>query len=313
MQCILGPLLFLIFVNDLAQSTKLDPIMFADDTNLFYSEKDINTLYTLVNNELVNINEWFKANKLSLNTIKTKYVLFHKPRKKDNIPLNLPVLKINETVIKRSSSLKFLGVIVDENLTWKNHINLIENKISKNIGVLFKASKLLNISCLKNIYFALIHSYINYANIVWGSSYKTGLNNILLKQKHAVRIIFHKDRLTHSRPLLKNIKALNVYQINLFQVTFFMYQVKNETVPKIFNSNISSVEHSYSTRFSLNSFQLPRSLRTSKFSITLRGPKIWNEFISSEEKNKPTLSSFKRYLKIKVLNFDNELKYFNSL
>ena len=285
-------------------------IMFADDTNLFYSEKDITTLFEFVNNELININEWFKANKLSLNNIKTKYVLFHKPRKKANIPDNLPILKINETIIERKQSLKFLGVIIDENLTWKNHISLIENKISKNVGVLYKASKLLNASCLKNIYFALIHSYINYANLIWGSSFKTGLNNILLKQKQAARIIFRKDRLSHSRPLMKNIKALNVYQINILQVSSFMYQVKHNNVPKIFNSNFSAVEHPYSTRFSLNSFQLPRSSGASKFSIISRGPKLWNDYLTKEDKNCPSYYAFKRNLKKRILNNDNELIFF---
>ena len=180
---ILGPLLFLIFVNDLTQATSLDPIMFADDTNLFHSNKNIDTLFEIVNKELKNINTWFQANKLSLNSKKTKYVLFHKPRKKRIIPLNLPILKINDTEIKREHSLKFLGVIVDENLNWKNHIELLENKISKNIGVLFKASKLLNIRCLKNVYFALIHSYINYANIAWASTCKNFFKKAFLKTK----------------------------------------------------------------------------------------------------------------------------------
>ena len=74
---ILGPLLFLIFVNDLQKSTKfLDPIMFADDTNLFYSNKDINNLFKIANEELNEINEWFRANKLSINAGKTKYIFF---------------------------------------------------------------------------------------------------------------------------------------------------------------------------------------------------------------------------------------------
>ena len=113
---ILGPLLFLIFVNDLNKSTSLDPIMFADDTNLFYSNENIDTLFETVNKELVNINVWFQANKLSLNIKKTKFVLFHKPRER-NIPKDLPILKINDVELKRENSLKFLGVIVDENLT----------------------------------------------------------------------------------------------------------------------------------------------------------------------------------------------------
>ena len=93
---ILGPLLFLIYVNDLQYvSNLLEPIMFADDTNLFYAEKNIKTLFETVNNELQKISQWFISNKLSLNVKKTKYSFFPKPSKKDNIPLALPKLCIN--------------------------------------------------------------------------------------------------------------------------------------------------------------------------------------------------------------------------
>ena len=83
----------------------------------------------------------FKAIKLPLNEGKTKFTLFHKPHDKDNLPLQLPNLKINNNKIKRSSSIKFLGVLVDENLTWIDHITLVENKLSKNLGLLNKAKK----------------------------------------------------------------------------------------------------------------------------------------------------------------------------
>ena len=90
--------------------------MFADDTNLFHSDKNINSLFETVNKELININSWFQANKLSLNTSKTKYLLFHKLRRNKDLPFNLLVLKINDTLIKREQSIKFLGVIIDEHL-----------------------------------------------------------------------------------------------------------------------------------------------------------------------------------------------------
>ena len=134
--------------------------MFADDTNLFYSHKNIHTLFKTVNNQLKNIHEWFKANKLSLNIYKTKYSFFHSVRKKNDIPLRLPQLCINHTEIKRESSIKFLGVLLDENLTWKPHIETIKRKISKNIGIIYKARYALNKSSLKQIYFSFIHSYI---------------------------------------------------------------------------------------------------------------------------------------------------------
>ena len=91
---ILGPLLFLLYVNDLHNSSALDPIMFADDTNLFYEYKDLETLFSPVNQELQKNNEWFEANKLSLNVGKTKYSLFYKPSRKDDLPLLLPRLLI---------------------------------------------------------------------------------------------------------------------------------------------------------------------------------------------------------------------------
>ena len=155
---ILGPLLFLIYVNDLFKSSEiLNPTMFADDTNLFFSNKNIPTLFKTVNEELTHVNEWFKVNKLSLNSSKTKYTFFNKPKISDDIPLKLPMLYINGSEIKREYQLKFLGVILDENMTWKKHIELIENKISKNIGIMYKVKLLLNQNCLK-IYIFLIYS-----------------------------------------------------------------------------------------------------------------------------------------------------------
>ena len=144
--------------------------MFADDTNLFFSHKDIKVLFKTVNIELEKTCIWFKANKLSLNESKTKYTLFHKPNSKDNIPLKLPKLSMNEKEIKRTDCIKFLGVLLDENLTWNNHIHVIENKIAKNIGILYKARYTINQQGLRSLYYSFIHSYLNYGNIVWAST-----------------------------------------------------------------------------------------------------------------------------------------------
>ena len=149
---ILGPLLFLIYVNDLCNASDiLDPIMFADDTNLFLSHQNIK------NEELQKIETWFKANKLSLNSEKTKYTLFHKSSAKDNIPLKLPILKISGKKIEREAAIKFLGVMLDENISWEKHMRTIESKLAKNIGLLCRAKPLLQVKSLKSIYFAYIH------------------------------------------------------------------------------------------------------------------------------------------------------------
>ena len=145
----LALLLFLIFTNDLCHSSPLlEAILFTNDTNLFYSHNNAKELFRTMNAELSHLNDRFCANKLSLNTDKVKYVLFHKAKSKDNLPLVLPDLFINDVKIKSENSLKFLGVMTDENLT---HVELVENKISKSIGILFKASCSLNSKSLRSI------------------------------------------------------------------------------------------------------------------------------------------------------------------
>ena len=182
---------------------------------------------------------------MSLNNGKTKYTFFHKLRKRDEIPLLLPKLLINNKTIKRERSLKFLGVMLDENLSWNDHIHLIENKISKNIGILYKPKFLLNKYCLRNIYFSFIHSYLNYGNISWASTNHTKLAKLFRKQKQASRIIFNKDRTTHARSLMKELKTLNIYQLNIYQNLVFTFKIKNNLSPCIFQNKFVAVDHKY--------------------------------------------------------------------
>ena len=136
-----------------------------------------------MNAELSKINEWFKGNELSLSVTKTKYILFLKPYKIDDIPLKLPDLNINNVNIKRVNSMKLLGVNLDQHLNWKEHLTLNESKTSKCIGIMHRVKYLLNNKCLKN--FAFIHTYLNYCNMAWASTYPSHLRkrfNIQKKQ-----------------------------------------------------------------------------------------------------------------------------------
>jgi len=300
---ILGPLLFLIYVNDLYKfSNILNTTLFADDTNLFYSHEDINILFLTVNKELDNLTQWFKANKLSLNITKTKYTLFHRVHKKENIPLKLPNLCIDKNIIKREISLKFLGVILDENVTWREHISVIENKVSKNIGILYKAKEFLNQSCLKYIYFSFIHCYLNYANIAWCSTNVTKLSKLLCKQKHAIRIITNENRFSHSKILFSKLNILNVYKLNLYHVLIFMFKLDKKMAPYLFNSLFKKINHIYSTRFLNNNYTQSKTYYSAtKYSITLS---------SKYSKTLSSLNQFKTKLKQNLLLNDNELNFF---
>ena len=280
---ILGPLLFLIYINDLNEaSNTLNSIMFADDTNLFYSHKNIENLFFTMNNELVKINEWFKANKLSLNIKKTKFTLFHKKsltKSGSTLPLAIPNLQIGNKNIERVSSIKFLGVMLDEHLSWKDHIKIVENKLAKNIGLLHRVNQHLNESSLKTVYFSYIHSYLNYANIAWASTY----------------------------PILKNLNALNVYQINIYQHLGFMHKFNNNETPKVFNNIIKRPEHRYPTNFSSLNFSLKSySLNNTKYSISLRGAKLWSDIPNKQEKEIQSFPLFQKKMKIKLLESENE-------
>ena len=176
--------------------------MFADDTKLFLCHQNIDTLFKRFHQELKKIGDWFKANKLSLDNRKSKYTLFHKKSFKDKLPLKLTALKIAEDNIERKTAIKFLGVMLDENISWEEHICTVETKLAKNIGLLYPAKTLLEERSIKNIYFAYMHSYLNYVNIVWASTYRTKLKRIHFHQKHAVRIVFNEGKPKQSRPVL---------------------------------------------------------------------------------------------------------------
>ena len=228
--------------------------MFADDTNFFYSHKNIKGLFYTVNSELEKISQWFKANKLSINIKKIKFTLFHENSFNDEIPLKLPALMIGNNNIERKSSITVLGVMLGKHISWIDHVRTVENKIAKNIGLLYRVSQLLNEDSLKTVYFSYIHSYFNYANIAWASTYATKLKRVYLKQKHAVRIVFNNDKLTYSKPLLENLNALNVYQINIYQHLNFMHKFVNNQIPSIFNDLIKRPDHKYPTNFSQSIF-----------------------------------------------------------
>ena len=172
---ILGPLLFLLYINDLPSVFKLFmPILFADDTNLFCNGPNLNELIEKINEELKLIYKWVNVNKLSLNIEKTNFMLF--------TPKNFSCLKetvvIDNHPIKEVCHIIFLGVIIDNKLKWKDHIHYISKKIAKGIGVIIKARKVFDKTTLLSIYNSLILPYIAYCIHIWGNAYQTHLQKL---------------------------------------------------------------------------------------------------------------------------------------
>ena len=195
---ILGPLSFLVYINDLCNVCKSTlPILFADDTNLFKSSQDISIIENVLNEELKNISLWLKVNKLSLNVKKTHFIVFTK-RKKFNESIKL---LIDNQTIEEARSKKFLGVIIDKKITWKDHINYLAGKVSRAIGMMVKAKKYLGKEALLTLYYSFVYPYLTYCNHIWGATYISNLKKLIKLQNRIVMVIFNVKYRENADPL----------------------------------------------------------------------------------------------------------------
>ena len=250
---ILGPLLFIIYMNDIAHVTnKFHSILYADDTSLIEPLCTFNldisnrspVLSDAINTELNLITDWLALNKLSLNAKKTKMMLFH--HRQRNISALIPKLYINGLRIDRVTEFNFLGCVLDENLTWKSHIQKIACKIAVVIGTINRLKRFLPCDILKTIYNALIQPHINYGVLLWGKNNK----RILKLQKWAVRAITCSKYNSHTDPIFKKLNILKVDDIYKLTALKFYYKYNNNLLPKSFHGIFTSVmpSHAHDTR-----------------------------------------------------------------
>ena len=307
---ILGPLLFLIYVNDMYLAVpKLNTVMFADDTNLFICGSDHKTLFKIMNEQLSLIDDWFAVNKLSLNIDKTKYTLFCSRSLEEILPLKLPKLLIGKREVNRTRYTKFLGVLIDENLSWDKQIKAVTSKISSQIGIISKGRKFLNNHAMKMLYFAFINPYLTYGNIVWGSVHKSKLEKLHTLQKRAVRIISHAPRGSHSRPLMIDNKILNIFEINFYNFFKMMHKVYKNEVPDCIQDKFIKNTHKYPTRYSETTYKCDISSVNihNKFSFPYRGPYIWNYLVTIDPSIPEKINS-KNLVKKILLSKDVQIK-----
>ena len=192
---ILGPVLFILYINDMCELSKLlNIILFADDTSIFYSTRNIVDIACTVNNELEKLDIWFRVKKLSLNVNKTNFIMF--ANKTQHRPTVNSIL--NGTNIEQVSHKKFLGVNTDENLTWREQIKTVEKKVSKSIAILYKTKDVLDIQALRTLYQSLVEPYMSYCCEIWGNTYPSGRRKLFLLQKKAIRIIYSLDYHGHT-------------------------------------------------------------------------------------------------------------------
>ena len=224
---ILGPLLFLLYINDLPQATNFFVRLFADDTFLCAQNKDLVALESQVNFELQKVYNWLASNRLSLNMDKSKFMLIS--NKKRIIPLSI---NIHELQLKECNSYKYLGIFIDKNLTWQAHIQHICKKISKASGALSKLRHCVSIDTLINVYYALVHSYLRYGILAWGTSSSTVLKPLKVLSNRVVKIMtFAPFGNVPLNPIFKCLEILDISQIFDQETAKFLFKVKNNLLP----------------------------------------------------------------------------------
>ena len=294
----LGPLLFLLYVNDLPNSTKTIPRLFADDTCLTVNHSNLSNLQTELNLELIRLSECCKSTKLTINPSKSQLLVIS-PRMNELV-MDFDVL-LNGTTVPLSNSVKYLGVTLGSKLTFESHIKIRETNLSKAVGIICKLKCVLPKDALIKLYYALFHPHLLYGLLIWGSTYPTYLMRISSLQNKVVKLVgggAFQDRATPFYYKLNIPKLTDLYKIEISQLMYNIvlrprhlpnnFSKYFEKACKISQRSTRSIDLSYIPRFRSNRLQN---------SNTYQGVKIWNSISHSIRLLSPI--SFK----VKLKNF----------
>ncbi|MGK2862648.1 MAG: RNA-directed DNA polymerase [Chitinophagaceae bacterium] len=276
---VLGPLFFLLYINDISNAVPGDKLrLFADDTNLFLSGGDYKEIEEEANVYLKSMESWFVANKLSLNIDKTCYTIFG-PHK--NVINNLSLsLIVNGQYIKRVQNCKYLGVFIDQSLSWNDHVDHVYKKIIKFSSIFYRLRDVLPKHCLKMLYCSFVHPHILYGIEVYANTTKTTLNKLCKLNNKLLRILLNKEIKTPINKMYAAINTLPIPLLHEYQLLSLVHKcIYNVSLlPQLFCNYYVGVhsQYNYNTRRKCNLF-IPsvKSVAGQRCSI-YRGSVLWN-------------------------------------
>ena len=255
-----------------------------------------------VNTNLTHLSVWFKANKLSLNIDKTNYIVF-KNRHSNRVYNDLNIC-IDNVRITRVTHTKFLGVIVDESLTWSKHTSNVVNTLSKYCGIFYRLKSVLPSSALFSLYNTLVLPHIMYCNLIWADNNNSNLHLVHLKQKRLIRLCTNSHWLAHTPPLFKNLKTLTIYDIHKLTLGLFMYNFTAKNLPVNFTKYFVQIMHihTYPTRISNDLRPAHFNYDLARNTVKRQGPILWNS-LSSDLCKSNSVHIFKRKFKLYLLSY----------
>jgi hypothetical protein len=291
---ILGPLLFILYVNDLPGCVQKCQInMYADDTAIYFSAKNVPDMSSAINSDLKNIYGWFCANKVSVHFGKTETMLISNPQKRRFLPsTDLNVSVTNNETLSQVDNVKYLGITLDDRLSFDSHIDGLAKQISKKIGIL-KSCKFLSRNTLVHLFNSIVLPHFDYCSSVWCATSSKNLTRLQRLQNRAMRLILRKPHRTHIEDMLDELKWMSVRQRNVFNNMILMWKIVNGFAPTYLSDNITYVNqtHSHFTRAHFNqSISLQYHHKNAFFNHAVT---VWNQ-LPHDLRILETLSQFKK-------------------
>ncbi len=298
---VLGPLLFLVYINAMPKCLKsCDPISFADDSTIFNQHHNLGQVFDAIKLDLKLLLEWFTANKLKVNASKTKYVLFSRTKCGISISDRYD-LKLGVHTLERKAVVKFLGIFLDENLKWTQHIDYIKSKISRSAYLMRTMRKYLFPSDMKTLYYTMVHPYLTFGIEVWGAASKTKISELERSQKRVIRCIESHSFLAPTSPIFKRLHILKLMDLHELHVLKQMYLYTNHLIPQpiadLFVRNQDL--HRYHTRHRANPRHMKYKFASTKNSFMCLGPQLWSklkEAFTLASSSCAFTSSYKRHM-----------------
>ena len=287
---ILGPLLFIIYVNDIPEISRLAKfVMYADDANIIIYGSNMNEIQSKIEQVISKLQVWVGQNGLKMNLKKTKYMLFANK----NIKTNNIEIFIENTKIERVAHERFLGVIIDDKLNWAIHRRTLASKISRNAGILYRLKGTVPHKVILTLYYSFIQSHLCYCPMLWGLGSNSAIKSIFISQKKAVRAVeqnfinYAYDKDTgklpgHTKPTFTKYNLQTVHNIILQHVLTFMQKIYNKSAPCQTRSyftvtNKNKIEQTRQSRSVLNFFEIPKTrLKSFDKTIFIQGPRMYN-------------------------------------
>ena len=300
---ILGPLLFNIYINDLPLCLSVSEMeMYADDTTLFFANKDLNCVEHTLQNDLNNISSWCANNNLVINPQKTKCMLICSSLKRRNLHSASLNLQLDSCKIEHVKSFKMLGMHVDETLSWSVHVNMLCSSLTRVIGAFWRIHTFLDYRAKMLYYNSYILPKLTYCISVWGPNVATSLiNKLYIIQKRAVRIIFNTGIDTPSQFLFLNARLLNINQLVFYNQAVFIFKILNNLsapcLSSMLESNTCSSSRQLRSSVKSNLLKVPHAFHNCCFkAFRCSGPRVWNA-LPNNVRDCNNFNTFKRLCK----------------